>query len=179
MALAKYAQLQQLINWAQSDQQPPILPHSPTHHLPHLIFHSPVPPLPTSAPISYSYQSIHTQACQDHPTVSNRHPALLSLPTSEPFLGFSSLGASLTGQVNQQRLASYAATQLRLPQLSSCGHWHWGPVTQPPQLPHAPRFDCVSNITGTSEPIIQLAVKMYPPQVSTQQSSQWGIVLWI
>ena len=42
LALAEYAQLQQLINWAQSNQPPPIFPCPPTPP-PHLIFQPPVP----------------------------------------------------------------------------------------------------------------------------------------
>ena len=174
---AEYAQLQQLVNWAQSNQSPPNFPCLPTPHPPHLIFQLPIPPLPTSAPVSHSYQSFHTQAHQAHPTVSSSHPALQSLPTSEPFLGLSSLGASLTGQVNQQRLASSAATQLRLPQLPSHGHWCQRPAIWPPQLPHTPKFeDCVSNIT--CEPFIQLVVKVYPPQVSAFNKVHSGALFY-
>ena len=174
---AKYAQLQQLINWMQSDQSPPAMsqhplilcpptPHPPTPCPLHPTLLLPAP----SAPISHSYQSFHTQAPQEYPTISNGHSALPSLPTSQPFLGFSSLGTSLIGQVNQQRLASSAATHPRQPQLPLCGQ-RQGPAIQPPQLPHAPRLeDCVSHIT--SEPLVQLVVKVYPPQVNALNVQQ-------
>ena len=167
---AEYAQLQQLINRVQSDQSPAALNPGPSHHPPtprphHPTFLPPVPPPLGPAPISHSYQSFRIQAPQGYPTVSNGHPALQSLPASEPFRGFSSLGTSLTGQVNQQRLASSAASQPRQPQLPSCGRQHRGPAVRPPQLPRTPRLeDCISNVTG--EPLVQLAVKVYPPQVS-------------
>ena len=180
---AKYAQLQQLINRMQSDRSPPatsqhpVILCPPTPHPP-----TPCPLHPTlllpapSAPISHSYQSFRTQAPQEYPTISNGHSALPSLPTSQPFLGFSSLGTSLIGQVNQQRLASSAATQPRQPQLPLRGR-HRGPAIRPPQLPRAPRLeDCVSHITG--EPLVQLAVKVYPPQVNALNVQQ-GIVLLI
>ena len=112
-----------------------------------------------------------------HPALSNGYPALQSLPTSEPFLGFSSLGASMTSQVNQQRLASSAATQPRLPQLPSRGRRRQGPATRPPQLPRALRLeDCISNITG--EPLVQLVVKVYPPQVSALNKVRNGALIY-
>ena len=45
-----------------------------------------------------------------------------SASTPEPFLGFSNLGTSITGHVNQQRQVLSAATQPRQPQLSLHGH---------------------------------------------------------
>ena len=133
LTLAKYAQLQQLINWMQSNWSPPatsqhpVILHPPTPHppTPHPL-HPTLLPLP-SAPISHLYQSFHTQAPQEYPSISNRHSAPLLLPTLQPFLGFSSLGTSLIGQVNQQRLASSAATQPRQPQLPLHGQ-HQGPA---------------------------------------------------
>ena len=123
LTLAKYAQLQQLINRMQSDRSPPATsqhpvilrpstprPPTPRPPTPHPLHPTLLPPAP-SAPISHSYQRP-----QEYPTISNRHSALPSLPTLQPFLGFSSLGTSLIGQVNQQRLASSAATQPRQPQ---------------------------------------------------------------
>ena len=88
----------------------------------------------------------------------------------EPFLGFSSLGTGMTGQVNQQRLTSSAATQPRQPQLPSCGSCHHrGPAVQPQPLHWVPRIkDCISNIN--SEVVMWLAVKVYPPQVSSPPS---------
>ena len=91
----------------------------------------------------------------------------------EPFLSFSSLGASTsaTSQVNQQRLASSA----RQPQLPSYGHHCQGPAVWPPQLPHAPRIkDCISNVNGES--VIQFGVKVYPPQVSTRVTAEYGFI---
>ena len=131
---AKYAQLQQLINRMQSDRSPPamsqhpVILHPPTPHppTPRPLHPTLLPPAP-SAPISHLYQSFRTQAPQEYPTISNGHSALPSLPTLQPFLGFSSLGTSLIGQVNQQRLASSAATQPRQPQLPLRGRRR-GPV---------------------------------------------------
>ena len=180
---AEYAQLQQLINQMQSNQSPPatsqhpviLCPPTPRPPTPRPLHPTLLLPAP-SAPISHSYQSFRTQAPQEYPTISNGHSALPSLPTSQPFLGFSSLGTSLIGQVNQQRLASSAATQPRQPQLPLRGRRR-GPAIRPPQLPRAPKLeDCVSHIA--SEPLIQLVVKVYPPQVNSLNVQQ-GIVLLI
>ena len=79
--LAKYAQLQQLINWMQSNQSPPatsqhpviLCPPTPRPPTPRPLHPTLLLPAP-SAPISHLYQSFHTQAPQEYPTTSKCIP---------------------------------------------------------------------------------------------------------
>ena len=142
LSTAEYAQLQQLMLRMWPDQ--------------------------ASAPNVQSYSSFHTQAAMGQPTIFHGHPGPHPGSALELFPGFSGLGANMTAQVNQQRLASSAATQLRQPQLPLHGHCCRGPAIQPPPLARSLRIeDCISNVNG--DPIICLAVKVYPPQVSNSK----------
>ena len=175
---ADLAQLQQLMLQMQLDVPPsstqPLLSAQPQPHL-----HTPHPQLTLSTDLAqqqqpppvHSYQSLCTQVPLGLPTGSNGHPAPCLTSAPEPFLGFSSLGTGMTGQVCQQRLASSAATQPRQPQLPSHGSRHrQGPAVRPQPLHWVPRIeDCVSNIN--SEVVVRLAVKVYPPQVSSPPSN--------
>ena len=179
---AKFTQLQQLmycvhlehivsstplaLQIASSTLPPPPLASGSATHIPP----APAPLLLTlasgTAPITHSYQSFCSQAPLGQHVF--RHPDPCSPLAPEPFLGFASLASSagVTGQVNQQRLASSSATQPRQPPLPSHGCHCRGPAVRPPQLLRAPKIeDCVSDINGES--VIQLGVKVYPPQVST------------
>ena len=160
-------QLQQFLLWMQLDiapsssaqPQPPMLPLS--------VSPKALPPPPASVPpINHSYQSLHAQVPLGLSVGSNGHPTACSTSAPEPFLGFSSLGNSMTGQVNQQRLTSPVATQPR-PQLPSCGSHHHpqGPVQPQPFHQVCKIKDCISNING--EAVVRLAIKVYPPQVSS------------
>ena len=144
---AELVQLQQLMYWMQSDivptssAQPPVYPHPP-YPQPGLSTELVLPPpLPASVLITHSYQSLCTQAPLGLHTDSNTHTVPCSTLAPEPFLGFSNLGTSMTGQVNQWRLTSSVATQPRQPQLPSCGsHCRRGPAIQPISFP--PRSHC-------------------------------------
>ena len=141
--------------------QPPMLPLSVSPQV--------LPPPPASVPpINHSYQSLCTQVPLGLSVRSNWHPAAHSTSAPEPFLGFSSLGNGMTGQVNQQRPTSSAATQPRQPQLPSHGsRCHpWGPAVWPQPLHQVHKIeDCISNING--EAVVWLAIEVYPPQVSS------------
>lgn len=134
-------QPQQLMYWMQLDivptssAQPPVYPHPP-YPQPGLSTELVLPPpLPASVLITRSYQSLCTQAPLGLHTDSNTHTIPCSTLAPEPFLGFSNLGTSMTGQVNQWRLTSSVATQHRQPQLPSCGsHCCQGPAIQPQPL---------------------------------------------
>jgi hypothetical protein len=132
----------------------------------------------SSQPISSTYQSVRTTpapvavnsagplimgSSQGHPSTS----LSASAAPSQPFLGFNSLGVSMTGQVNRQRLSAAAAHIPRQPRLPSRGRRR-GPATHPPGMPRAPRIDdCYTavSVNGTSVPGIRTIIKVYPPQV--------------
>jgi hypothetical protein len=129
----------------------------------------------SSQPISSTYQSVRATpavnsagplimgSSQGHPSTS----LSASAAPSQPFLGFNSLGVSMTGQVNRQRLSAAAAHIPRQPRLPSRGRRR-GPATHPPGMPRAPRIDdCYTTVSvnGTSVPGIRTIVKVYPPQV--------------
>jgi hypothetical protein len=93
--------------------------------------------------------------------------------TSQPFLGLDRLGLSMTGQVNQRRLASAAATLPRQPQLPRRGRGRGrgrGPAISAPSLRRVSRpkiEDCMSTIPDAQGNFpIRIKVKVYPPQVS-------------
>ena len=119
-------------------------------------------------PITQLYQSNQHSG---HP--SSGHPNTSS--SFQPFLGISSLGAGFAaGHANQARLASAATTLPRQPTLSrrtSRSTRTRGPAIQPPSIPVelAPGSalhlrSCF--VSGTSDPVVRLTVKVYPPAVS-------------
>ena len=115
-------------------------------------------------PASYDVTSTHL----GHPASSAR-----ALLLSQPFLGFNELSISMTGQANQQHLASAATHLPRQPQLVTCGSWvnqrrHCGPAVHLPSLPHGPTVeDCTyvaSNANGNNAQMVCIRAYIYPPQ---------------
>jgi hypothetical protein len=101
---------------------------------------------------------------------SQGHPSTSVMPSTQPFLGFSNLGNSMTGQVNRERLRASAAHIPRQPRLPSRGQRR-GPAIHPPGLPRPPKIsDCYTpmSVNGTSTPGIRITVKVYPPTVSSR-----------
>jgi hypothetical protein len=118
------------------------------------------------------YQSPHAiqglPASQGHPSTVG----VVSASATQPFLGFNSTRVNLTGQVNQARLASSAATQPWGPDFQTCrARWVRGPAVAPPSLPIAVRPDarrCVTEVFPSEGPAyiaLKLTIKVYPPQV--------------
>lgn len=121
--------------------------------------------------------TVSTSRLPVHMAISTGHPAVMNPPSSrpqsrpygeislgrpsssmgQPFLGLQSLGQGVTRQVNQQRLASAAATLPRRPALSRRTR---GTSTRPPRLATAPSInDCLED------GLIRVKFKVYPPQV--------------
>jgi hypothetical protein len=89
--------------------------------------------------------------------------------SSQPFLGFNSLGISMTSQVNQQRLSAAAAHAPRQPRLPTRGRRR-GPASHPPGILRSPRIDdCYTmvSVNNASVPGIRILAKVYPPPVSS------------
>ena len=161
-------QLQQFLLWMQPDIAPsssaqpqllhPLTPYPLSVSPQVLPLQSALPSLPASAlPITHSYQSLHTQVPLGLSVGSNGHPAPHLTSALEPFLDVSSLGNGMTGQVNQQRLASSAATQPRQPQPPSCGSHccPQGPAVWPQPLHQVPKIkDCIQHQWWSSHVII-------------------------
>ena len=113
LTAAEYTQLQQLMLWMQLDQASvPIVSQVSVFHppTPHPFSPPELPPQPALVPITQSYLSFCTQAAMGQPIIFHGHPGPHPISTPELFPGFSSLGVSMTAQVNQQLLVSSAAT---------------------------------------------------------------------
>ena len=124
-----------------------------------------MPPLPSSAlvpasdrptqqqlaAIHHTYQSLRTLTPYEHPAPSR----------SQPFMGYESLGVNMTSHVNQQHLISASNHRSMQPRLPTRG-CRRGPALQSPTLPRSVRVkDCMSA------DLLQVKVKVYPPQVSS------------
>ena len=136
------------------------------------------PPIPLTVagtnPVSpiAPYQSVRLpsliQAPQGHPSQAALQQSMT--PSSQPFLGRDNLTVNMSGQVNQQRRASAAASQSRQPRLPSRGRRR-GPAVPPPSLPQNSMpciEDCMSTTihNGIKIPTLQIKFKIYLPQVS-------------
>ena len=96
-------------------------------------------------------------------------PQTMLQSVSQPFLGRDNLAINMSGQVNQQRRASAAASQPRQPRLPS--RRRHGPAIAPPSLPRNSQpciDDCLSTTISDSVEIrtLRIKFKIYPPQVS-------------
>ena len=78
----------------------------------------------------------------------------------------------MTGQANQRRLASAAATLPRQPRLVNRGgvrgsQQNCGPSIHPPSLPRGPSLaDCIyvaPDSNGTNMQMVRVRAKIYPP----------------
>jgi hypothetical protein len=132
------------------------------------------PPIPLSqqdysnSPLTQSYQSpLAPSATLGHPS-----PAVLAASHShQPFLGLNSLRTTISGHVNQQRLASSAQTPRR-PSLSRRGSRRRGPAIPTPALPRLSQPSLTSCATvverggGVTDVMIRIKVKVYPPPVN-------------
>ena len=119
LTAAEYTQLQQFMLWMWPDQasapsqaSAPIASQASVFHppTPHPFSPPELPPQPASVLIAQSYSSFCMQVAMGQPAIFHGHPGPCPISAPEPFPGFSSLGASMTAQVNQQQLASSAAT---------------------------------------------------------------------
>jgi hypothetical protein len=155
-------------------QQPgaPAVPNTPLPPAAALL-----PSAPSAAPIT-PYQSM--QPFQNSlPAAPRGHPSVLAVSlgsSSQPFLGFNNIGVSLTGQVNQQRLSSSAASTPQHATLPTHGHHcTQEPAEHPPSLlssvNRSPDVSwCVTEIFlpgGQSAELgYKVTIKVYHPQVS-------------
>ena len=125
-------------------------------------------------PITQLYRRPQTPAPSQHSAPPSGHPTR-NTSSFQPFLGINNLGVGFAaGHANQARLASAATTLPRQPTLSrrtSRSTRTRGPAIQPPSIPAeiAPGSalhlrSCF--VSGTSDPVVRLTVKVYPPAVS-------------